>query len=61
MSGSPSPRDSEETLAESRCQNCGAFVTDRFTRVFGDNQDRVHGCFDCMTATEVKNGLAIGR
>lgn len=61
MSGSLSLHSTEETLAEDRCRNCGAFVTDRFARVFGDNEDRVFGCFDCMTATDVKNGLANGR
>lgn len=58
MSETLSFHGAEEPLAESRCRNCGGFVTDRFTRVFGDNRNRVFGCFDCMTATEIKNGAA---
>lgn len=50
----------QRTVGESRCQNCGAFVTTQFARVFGDNEDKVHGCFDCMSATRVKNGHANG-
>lgn len=38
------------------CQNCGAFVTADFARVFGDNNDEVHGCFDCLNQTAMKNG-----
>ena len=40
------------------CQSCGGFVTERFARVFGNNQDEVHGCLDCMSNTDVKNGGA---
>jgi len=31
----------------SECEHCGAFVTDDFARVFGDNQNRVDGCIEC--------------
>jgi hypothetical protein len=40
------------------CENCGAFVTARFARVFGDNDDRIHACTHCRTATEIMNGRA---
>lgn len=30
-----------------RCQNCGAHVSGRFRRVFGDNADRVWTCPEC--------------
>jgi len=40
------------------CSNCGAFVTDRFARVFGDNDEKVHACSDCEGDTAVRNGAA---
>lgn len=47
---------------DARCQNCGAFVSARFARVFGDNDDRVYGCRECMTTTELfAGGPAQGR
>ncbi|WP_456071300.1 DUF7563 family protein [Haladaptatus caseinilyticus] len=48
----------ESRIADTRCQNCGSFVTRDFTRVFGNNQNSVHGCLDCMNGTDVKNGQA---
>lgn len=30
-----------------RCWNCGAHVTPRFSRVMGDNDDRVYACPRC--------------
>lgn len=32
-----------------RCLNCGAHVSPDFLRVFGDNEDDVNGCVECMT------------
>ncbi|WP_458189651.1 DUF7563 family protein [Haladaptatus sp. NG-WS-4] len=43
---------------ERRCQNCGSFITSEFARVFGNNDDVVFGCLECMSATEVRNGKA---
>ena len=40
------------------CSNCGAFVTDDFARVFGDNDDEVHACPECSDDTVVRNGAA---
>lgn len=40
------------------CTNCGGFVTVDFARVFGDNQDQVYGCPECITATAIYNGAA---
>jgi len=40
------------------CENCGAFVTDQFARVYGDNSGEVHACFECQTKTAVKKGAA---
>lgn len=39
-----------------KCRNCGNTVTDQFARVFGNNQDIVHGCPDCMTYRDLKTG-----
>ncbi len=48
----------DNKTAETQCRNCGSFVTPQFTRVFGNNQNVVFGCFECMTATDVKRGSA---
>ncbi|MFH5799071.1 hypothetical protein [Haladaptatus sp. DYF46] len=47
-----------DTVAENRCRSCGSFVTRDFARVFGNNENEVFGCLECMTATEVKKGGA---
>jgi hypothetical protein len=41
----------ESSAGEYRCYNCGAFVTQDFARVFGNNDNEVFGCLDCMDAT----------
>jgi hypothetical protein len=41
-----------------RCNLCDAFVTPRFARVFGDNEDDVYGCYSCMTVSELADGEA---
>ncbi len=56
MSATRSVDDSK--MADTQCRNCGTFVTPQFTRVFGNNRNEVFGCFECMTATEVKRGRA---
>lgn len=47
-------------ISNHECQNCGGSVTDDFARVFGDDNDVVHSCLECETATAVKNGTAAG-
>lgn len=42
------------------CTNCGAFVTTAFARVFGDNDDRVAGCPECMSFKRITMGEAAG-
>lgn len=42
-----------------RCRNCGAFFTRDFARIFGTNDDEEFGCFECMHASEVKQGGAL--
>lgn len=44
----------------SQCEGCGSFVTKDFARVFGDDENRVHACLECMTATDVKKAGAAG-
>lgn len=44
--------------ATGRCLNCGQSVTRKFAQVFGDNDDLVYGCFECLTVTAVKRGAA---
>lgn len=56
MNSSRSNDDS--TMADTQCHNCSSFVTPQFARVFGNNRNEVYGCFECMTATEVKRGRA---
>ncbi|WP_227353791.1 DUF7563 family protein [Haladaptatus salinisoli] len=58
MSESMQPTGETTHPNEYRCRNCGAFVTQEFARVFGNNDDEVFGCLDCMSATKVKNGGA---
>lgn len=35
------------------CQNCGEMVTPNFARVFGDNQNTVDGCVNCLSSKEL--------
>jgi hypothetical protein len=39
-----------------RCQQCGSSVSNSFARVFGDNEDRVHGCPTCTTFRDLSEG-----
>lgn len=41
------------------CQNCGAYVTRTFARVFGDNRDVVHACVECSTMRALRDGSAV--
>lgn len=43
------------------CTACGAAVTRDFARVFGDNDDVVHGCPSCMTFTQIQRGRTAGQ
>lgn len=38
-----------------RCGRCGEHVAPSTARVLRDDAGRVNGCFDCLTATELKN------
>jgi len=51
----------QASSASQSCAGCGAFVTDRFVRVFGTNDGRVWACLDCATFTEIRHGAAATR
>ncbi|WP_425601075.1 DUF7563 family protein [Halosolutus halophilus] len=38
------------------CHSCGAFVTSRFARVFGDNDHEVYGCRQCLPVSDIVDG-----
>ena len=44
---------------DTQCRNCGSFVSRRFALVFGDNDNTVYGCHECMSATELYNGESV--
>ncbi|WP_149782202.1 hypothetical protein [Natrinema hispanicum] len=48
------------SVDHSTCEHCGAHVTDRFRRVFGDDEDRAHRCGDCDTYARLSRGSAAG-
>jgi ribosomal protein L24E len=43
------------------CQYCGEFVTDRYGRVFGDEDGVVHRCPECDSQRRLHRGSAAGR
>ncbi|WP_254762968.1 DUF7563 family protein [Natrinema marinum] len=48
------------SVDNSTCCHCGAHVTDRFRRVFGDDDNRAHRCGDCDTYARLSRGSAAG-
>jgi protein-arginine kinase activator protein McsA len=48
--------DDEPLAALARCQGCGALVTTRFARVFGNNEDELYACHQCATLRELSRG-----
>lgn len=42
-----------------RCNACGSYVTPKFLRVFGDNDDRVAACLNCSTMRELAQGASV--
>ncbi|KTG07800.1 hypothetical protein AUR64_02120 [Haloprofundus marisrubri] len=47
-------------IPDTRCQNCAGHVTLQFRRVFGDREDVVHGCHECLTNQELYSGVGAG-
>lgn len=52
-SWSPMADEETDTGARASCLNCGLTVTSQFARVFGDNNDDVHGCPSCTIYREM--------
>lgn len=48
-----------ETATDTRCRNCGAYVSRGFARVFGNNDDVVYGCLECRTMRDLREGGGI--
>lgn len=42
-----------------KCRNCGSYVTGAFARVFGDNNDRVYACLECSTMRALRTGSGV--
>ena len=40
------------------CQNCDEPVNEHFARVFGDNNNDVHACYNCTSHQAVTQGAA---
>ena len=43
-----------------QCQTCESDVSATWRRVMGNNDGEVHGCPNCLTQREAKNGGAAG-
>lgn len=52
MSPAVHTTDPDRTVTN-RCLACDAMVSAQFARVFGDNQNDVHGCPRCQTSREL--------
>lgn len=42
------------------CQECGGSISKQFARVFGDPDDKLHGCPECRTFSEFKEEAGAG-
>jgi hypothetical protein len=31
-----------------KCTNCGGIVSNQFAKVHGDNDDKIHRCYECI-------------
>ena len=51
-------RTRSESDRQNKCHNCNSFISQRFARVFGDNQDRAHACIECSTLHSLREGNA---
>jgi len=43
-------------MALNTCNGCGSAVSVGFARVFGDNDNEVFGCVNCLTSTNIRDG-----
>lgn len=44
-----------------QCQHCGAEVSQRYARVFGDENNEVHRCLHCDSLWARKQGSTAGK
>jgi hypothetical protein len=44
------------TSGRSRCLKCGSYATERFVRVFGDNDNDLYACLECTTMRALRDG-----
>jgi hypothetical protein len=42
-----------------RCLHCGSYATQRFARVFGDNDNDLYACLECTTMRALRNGEGV--
>jgi len=54
----PEATSHETTPGSTQCRNCGTYVSSRFARVFGDNDDQVYRCIECSTLRALQQGAA---
>ncbi|MDS0473794.1 hypothetical protein [Natrinema sp. 1APR25-10V2] len=48
------------SVDNSTCRHCDDYVTDRFRRIFRDDDDRAHRCGGCDTYARLSRGSAVG-
>ncbi|WP_247010599.1 DUF7563 family protein [Halorientalis litorea] len=51
--------DERQGSTNTTCRNCGSYVTESFTRVFGDNDDNVYACLECSTMRALRTGSGV--
>ena len=56
----PQSESEPDTGARVQCRTCGATVSRRYARVFGDNDNNVSMCPECSTFRETKTGAFSG-
>lgn len=43
------------------CDNCGHHVTERYKRVFADNDGILHACSHCRSQSQMFNGAGVDK
>ena len=46
----------KRVLIMAECRGCGSYVSTEFARVFGDNEDEVFGCPQCVPFSALMEG-----
>lgn len=50
--------DLDASPDDGECRRCGSAVSEQFRKVFGSDDDVAHGCIECMTLSDLCDGLA---